>query len=129
MKNFSSKITAGKKIPHSLFISLCFPLGHPNGNSLQHACCLTGVLGMEHMPLFSPLNSFFLSLPRREMTCMYVGISISLTFIKMFFPLKKILTFASCLVLHVKSLQTVFSCLSASFVIFVESQEACCTGE
>lgn len=68
-----------------------------------------GVMEKEHMPLFLPHNSFFLSLPWKEMTYMYVRISINLAFIKMFFPFKKILTFPSCSLLSVKSVfQTVF---------------------
>ena len=68
-----------------------------------------GMMEKERMSLFPPRNSFFLSLPWTEMTCMYVRISINLAFIKMFFPFKKILTFPSCSLLFVKSvLQTVF---------------------
>ena len=89
-----------------------------------------GVMEKKHMPLFSTHNSFFLSLPWREITYVCVRISINLAFIKVFFPFKKILTFPSWSLLFVKAVvQTVFSCLSASFVIFVESQEACCIGE
>ena len=68
-----------------------------------------GMMEKERMSLFSPRNSFFLSHPWKEMTGMYVRISINLAFIKMFFPFKKILTFPSCSLLFVKSvLQTVF---------------------